>query len=90
MTTIERFRSFHETHPEVCENLVRLARRTKAAGLQHYSIKALYEVARWQSALGSPADRLLLNNNYTAFYARMIMSENPDLAGFFSIRRREA
>ena len=90
MDNIERaFWQFHGAHPEVYDRLVSLARRTKAAGIRHYGIKALYEVARWQTHLGSKSDEFRLNNNYTAHYARLIMMNCADLVGFFHVRHRQ-
>ena len=31
-----------------------------------------------------------INNNFTAFYARLIMAQEPDLAGIFDLRTSEA
>lgn len=31
-----------------------------------------------------------LNNSYRAYYARLIMAQEPDLAGLFALRKSEA
>lgn len=92
------FWQFHLAHPEVYESLRALAFRVKRQGKEHYSIKALYETLRLSSLLSSesfwintssnqPAEHLL-NNNYTAFYARLLMQNEPKLRGFFRTRCR--
>jgi len=48
-------------------------------------------VLRFQRRLaGLPDDDEIyrLNNNYTALYARLLMDNEPELAGLFEIRQR--
>lgn len=88
---IERaFREFHCDNPKVYHELVRLARRLHIRGRKHYGIKALFEVVRYDLALETTDAEFKLNNNFTALYARLIMREIPDLAGFFETRVRNA
>lgn len=85
----DQFRAFHASHPEVYRELVTLARTIKSAGHDHYGMKSLFEVLRWHRAMqgGRPEDYFKLNNNHTAYYSRLIESQEPDLAHFF--RKRE-
>jgi len=90
-TATERFEAFHESNPRVYEVLVRLAREWVArTGRHKLGIGALYERARWENALATTDPDFRLNNNYRAFYARMIMAREPDLAGLFDLRVSEA
>jgi len=53
----------------------------------------LFGVVRYDHALRTdvdPAEPFKLNNNYRAFYARKIMAEVPELAGFFEVRASAA
>jgi hypothetical protein len=86
------FKEFHAKHPEVYEQLVRLARQWVAAGHAHLGIATLYERLRWEWHVNGLRDRdgYKLNNNYKALYARMIMANNPDLDGLFHLRERTA
>lgn len=85
------FAQFHRSNPHVYEGLCRLALKVKRAGHQHYGIKALFEVLRYEYALTTISDDgLKLNNNYTALYARMLMKQEPELDGFFYLRERIA
>lgn len=82
------FAEFHRTHPEVYDELLRLARRWRAAGHTRCSINMLFEIVRYESGLlsasnGAPA----LNNNLRSRYARLLMWNEPDLAGFFETRQ---
>lgn len=87
----EQFERFHAENPGVYTTLVRLAREWIGhTGRHKLGIKTLYERARWEIALATSDPDYKLNNNYTAYYARLLMRENPDLAGLFDLRVSEA
>ena len=77
---------FHANNPNVFLELRRLARELKNAGHSHYSIKGLFEVLRWHTALSTTDPKYKLNNNLTPFYARLLMQTDPELQGFFRLR----
>ncbi len=85
------FWEFHGANPEVYRMLVRFAQewrqaRGKSARL---GVKALFERVRWEVALArTDALGFKLNNNYTAYYARLIMVQERDLADIFKLRRQ--
>lgn len=86
-----RFRRFHSKHPEVYLELRDVCRTWRRNGGQHWSVDAAYHVLRFQRRLaGLPDDDEIyrLNNNYTALYARLLMDNEPELAGLFEIRQR--
>ena len=83
----ERFREFHEAHPDVYEALAGLARRAVADGRKRIGIKMLWEVVRWQHMCMTDSDgEFKLNNIFHAHYARLLMKQEPDLAGLFELR----
>jgi len=87
-TRLEReFKRFHHDHPEVYTRLVYLARDLKRRGHERAGIAMLYEVVRWQQFTVNKDGDYKLNNNYRAYYARLIMKQEADLAGFFDTRR---
>lgn len=90
MTPREKFDWFHKHNPHVYRALVDLARQRKNRGRKHWSMKAAFEVLRdldsFQTDPRSETSKYKLNNIFTAFYARLIMQNEPDLAGFFSTR----
>lgn len=92
MTTLARkFNSFHALNPNVYATLVRLAREwIQRTGSRKLGMKALFERARWEIAMSTSDPNFKLDNNYTAFYARLIMALEPDLDGVFSLRRSQA
>ncbi len=82
-----RFELFHLANPRVYYELVMLARRAKRTGAARVGIGQLFEVLRWRHMLRTQGDEFKLNNSFRAFYARMIMANEPDLDGFFETRR---
>lgn len=84
-----RFADFHAANPHVYGLLRSLALQLRAQGYQKYGMKALFEILRWQSRLQTNGDAFKLNNIYTAYYARLLMSNEPVLAGFFETREQE-
>ena len=85
------FAEFHAANPHVYYELVRLAREAKAAGRTKLGAKELYEVARWHLRLRTRGDAdFRLNNNHTSFYARLIQTQEADLAGMFETRKRRS
>jgi len=80
------FAEFHAANPHVYDLLCNLARQSLAAGMTP-TIKGIYEVARFRLTVESKS-RFVLNNNYTALYARRIMANEPDLDGVFRLRER--
>ena len=80
------FRLFHAANPAVYAELRDLALTLKRRGRRRYSIMALINVVRWQRALQTTGDDYKVNNNYAPCYARLLMSEEPELAGFFEVR----
>jgi hypothetical protein len=87
----QAFWKFHQANPHVYTVLVSLARRYRrrhpAARL---GIGMLYEVARWRMIMGTDSeDGFKLSNNHRAFYARLIMRDEPDLAEAFETKEQK-
>ena len=84
---LEAFIEFHRSNLHVYDELRRLAMQLKRRGYSQYGIKSLFEVVRWHRALNTSADDdFKLNNNYGAFYSRILMHFEPQLKGFFRQR----
>lgn len=88
----KRFWAFHEANPTVYEELVRLAMKMRNRGRLQWSIDGLFEVLRWERALlvDKAEDDYKLNNNFRAFYSRLLMLHVPELRLFFDLRASEA
>lgn len=87
----EQFATFNDENPAVYAALVRLAREWVASTGRHkLGIKTLFERTRWEIAMTTTDPDFKLNNNFTAYYARLIMLREPDLAEMFTLRRSAA
>jgi hypothetical protein len=82
----KRFLKFHAENEHVYKLLVRFAREAKASGRESWGMKAIYERARWEVAIVTKGTEFKLSNDFTSRYARLIMQQEADLAGFFDIR----
>ncbi len=87
MTPMDRARAFHEANPHVYEELRRLALILRRRGHEHFGCKMLIEQMRWLwMEQTTDVAGFKLNNNYAAFYARLLMDNEPELAGVFALR----
>ncbi len=83
------FKLFHAANPHVYRLLKQLALEMRASGRERYGIGGLFERLRWEYAIKTSGE-FKLNNNYRALYARKLMAEERELAGFFQTRTRKA
>lgn len=85
-TITEQFHAFDTQNPHVYRALERMAARRLASGATRVGVKDLFEDLRRQLPYGVAG----LNNNFTALYARRLISEHPYWAAAFELRRRRA
>ena len=84
----QAFTRFHEANPSVYTELVTMAHELHGAGRDRIGVGMLFEILRWQRWREYPGDDFKLNNNYRAWYARLIMQEEPELDGIFQLREQ--
>lgn len=87
LTHREKFLQWHQSNPEVYAFLKEKALEAKRRGIDRYGAKALAELARFHFKVETPLSEFKLNNNFVAFYARLLMEDVPELAGFFELRK---
>lgn len=83
------FWAFHEVNPRVYAKLREYALQARRSGRRHFGVKAIVERLRWFSRIETQArgeDAYKLNDHHSAFYARLLMENEPELAGFFATR----
>jgi len=85
----EKFLEFHRRNPHIYDAILEKTLQLFKAGRKHYSIKAVYEFVRLEEIIKINGGKSNMNNNYTAYYARMVMDNVPQLEGFFQTRDRE-
>jgi hypothetical protein len=86
LTLPEQFEAFHTRNPQVFDVLLRLAQEAIGRGRKRLSIKYLYELARMDDELVTDGKPFKLSNSYTAFYARRLIQETPELANYLQLR----
>lgn len=88
LTYQEQFQQFHARNPWVYGALVALARDLKGRGRRKVGVKMLFEVLRWHyyRQTDDPDSDFKLNNNMHSRYARLIATQEADLADIFEMR----
>ena len=81
-----KWQRFHRDNPHVYELIKRFTQQAIDAGFQHYGIQSVAERVRWHTMIETDGEPLKLNNNHTAYYARLYMEEHPEHDGFFRTR----
>lgn len=87
---VDRFREFNKENPHVLERLTDMALKLKRKGHKRVGIAMFFEVLRWEHMRKTTGDPFKLNNNFKAFYSRIIEKRTPELEGFFTKRQARA
>lgn len=82
----EDFVVFHRENPHIYSTLRTLALQARDAGARKLGMKQLWEVCRWQLKLDTSRLKPRMNNDFTAYYSRLLMANEPSLDGVFVIR----
>lgn len=89
-TIEERFVDFHAKNPHIYRNLVKLALADREKGRRR-GIAVYFEELRYAyEQTEHDMKDYKLNNNYASRYARLIMDNEPRLAGHFEVRKLKA
>jgi hypothetical protein len=82
------FEDFHRENPHVYSKLVEMVRSMHRRGRTRIGMGMLFEVLRWEYNLKADTEEpFKLNNNYRAFYTRLIEQNNPELRGVLTSRK---
>lgn len=84
------FQRYHKENPHVYAKLREFALEAVEAGRTRFGINMLHERVRWYTAVEATGDVWKLNNNYRAYYARLLMKNEPALDGLFALRASRA
>lgn len=82
----QNFEQFHNDNPHVLNQLISMLDAAKLVGRRKVGMKQLFEVLRWNQSLSTKASDFKLNNNYTAYYTRLIDKSRPDLGELLTRR----
>ena len=86
MTLFNSFIRFHDDNPGVYELFQRFAFEAYGRGHRRMSADLILPRVRWETDVVTRDNSFKLNNNWTAYYARLFMWEFPRMEGFFNIR----
>lgn len=89
LSLADQWQQFHEANPHVADALELLAEQWLARH-QRVGMKALWERLRWESGIRTDGKPYALNNNWPAFYARLLIARRPEWAGRIQTRRAHA
>lgn len=84
------FQRHHAESPEIYEWFCRFTLEKIHKGAKHVGAKAVWERLRFESPVREDGSPYKLNNNFTAFYARLFMQDHPQYAGIFETRTAKA
>ena len=91
MTITANFLDFHARNPHVYKTLAFKAKIYRSRNpIAKLGIATLWENMRWDYLMSTDYQDFKLNNNYRSHYARLLMSQNPELSGMFETRERKA
>lgn len=85
-----KFNQYNLNNPHVYNLFTKYANEVIGAGHERYSSKAIFERIRWHLSIETKGDKFKLNNNYTAYYARKYIQDNPSRRDLFETRERRS
>ncbi len=84
------FCRFHEENPHVYERLRDMALKMLRNGHNIWGIRSMFVVLRFQADIETTGDSFKINERFAPWYARLLMRSEPELRGFFSLKKAEA
>ena len=90
LSLAEQWAQFHADNPHVADALEQLAESWFAAGNPRIGTKALWERLRWEAGVQTNAQDYRLNNNWPAFYSRVLLERRPEWSGRILTRVQRA
>jgi len=85
---MKTFEEYHKENPEIWEQFEKTTLLAISKGFKHYSARSIFEIIRWHRGGNLKSDGFKINNNYTADYARLFISEHSLYENFFITRKR--
>ena len=86
---VEEFKAFHRENPHIYELFKKFTLQSISRGREHFSARTVLHRIRWYTDVETVSpDGFKVNNNWSAFYARLFERDFPEHIGFF--RNRES
>jgi len=80
-----KFWDFHQCNPRIFSLYQQYALTAKHSKRGRYSIAVITEIIRWHVDVETSGWEFKLSNSFRAYYARLLMLCDPELAGFFTV-----
>ena len=82
------FLYFHTKYPQVYLLFEKFAMQLISVGHKKLGAKMILERIRWEISTGGAKDDdgFKINNNYTAYYSRQFIKNNPQYEDYFEFR----
>jgi hypothetical protein len=84
---MQQFVDYHVANPGVYSYLVTSLKEMQDANYKRYGFPLVFNLARWHFGVKKRNTEFELNNNIAAHYSRAIAILNPDLEGFYEMRK---
>lgn len=82
-----KFLVFHSEHPQVYRLFEKFAKQLIENGFKKLGAKMIIERIRWEmSTKSKDAAGFKINNNYTCYYSRLFIKNNPEHSDKFEFR----
>ena len=85
---LRQWQECKKQNPWLLPKLAQMSLELKSLGHSRYSMKGIFEALRWETRHSTGDFGLKVNNNYTAYAARDLMHQYPELEDFFAIREQ--
>lgn len=79
--------AFHQANPHILREIVRICLLVHSKGRRRWSMKGAFEVVRYNHDITTTGKTYKLSNNHTAYYARWVARDFPELKDFFLMKR---
>lgn len=86
----EAFWKYHEKNPDIYAAFDRFAQDAVRSKRDTFGAQMIVERVRWYMAIEREDDAFKVNNNFSGYYARLWMRDNPQQRGLFRRRRLRA
>lgn len=83
---IQRFKEFHDQNGFIYLKFFEKAVQILNRGRKKYSAWTIINVIRWETDLNITSEDFMINNDFIALYARLLMFHHPIFKDFFHLR----
>lgn len=87
---LDEFWIFHTANPELYELFKRFSTEAMRAGLTKFSARAVFHRIRWFTRIETTDEGFKINDRWSPYYARLLMTDDITFEDFFELRRTDS